>query len=330
MSNSTDKSVNSGLFGPHSPIFAYIYCVIVAIGDVWINLSSNQYNTFALLAIISTAALIIYLLLTVNKLKQTLTFCRENPKIVASLNILVAITWVTNFWSLHFLLPSVSATLFMFLIPMIAFLKKDDKSQFEWKIFVVMALVCVMLIAEQLYVLPPEDFTRVFWGVVVTIVGSFFSVIFFDMSHKVSKMGLSTNQIVSTRFIVLIAIAFGFSTTEQIGEILNNEGLVMLLSFIIIIAVLPMYLGQKSVAALGGERFAFFLPSIPAIAYAIQMMTGKYEFAWSTFITALIACSILVLREFYMAKQNKAQSKEEQSKEQQSEPALKEQTNESS
>ena len=215
--------------------------------------------------------------------------------LVVGLNVLAAVTWITYFYALQLIEPTVVFTIFSGMVPLgtllaakAGFVDVNKASSRLLRLGYTLILISLILLAGAT-VIGLSGFVRgnasvALLGVAFSAISGSCTAFVIVFSVRLSKRGVGPLAQFGLRFVLytlLAVLAFNAGVDEKAMPLPAYELTVLVVIGLFVIA-LPLYLVQKAVPLLPANTIAAVTAMGPAMVYAMQMAEGRVCYAQAT------------------------------------------------
>lgn len=279
-----------------------IYCLCISIASVWINTSFSALDGATLTFITIFAAQLIFILSSILKGLDLIGFMAKYIRSIIIINILTVTSWFFMFMALQKIEASVEAAIYQGWVPVAVllcelFVSKTPllKKRVVSVIFIFLSILILVYarIAYQkgLTVGPNEIYSGI---ILATVAGITAGIYIYYSSRMHEYNSISPLLVLSVRFVLLLIIT-GYMGFDGLSDLmLYNPWLITdLILLSLFIVVIPIYCLQFAIATLGGVRVSIIIPTVPAIALAVEYFISPWgESLVPIVIVVLCTCVI--------------------------------------
>lgn len=244
---------------------AAIYVLMTAISFVFLNKFCQQVDPVIALFVMSFIAIISFNLMSFKQIKATYMTCLNNKLLYLAMSGSLAIDWICMLFSSYVADPFVSmAGLFIFLA-IIGFSKLFLENRSLVNLFCVLLLIISAILLYSGYKVNSSQ--HLGFGIILgAVAGVAFYVYIASSGALARRNGLTTMQVLATRFWVLfIGSAFFVPYHNLLSIIVNNILPLLLISYGSLI--IPIYFNQQAIQKLGSTITAVFISFVPPVTY---------------------------------------------------------------
>ncbi|MBS0359245.1 MAG: hypothetical protein JSS53_08255 [Proteobacteria bacterium] len=277
----------------------FLYCLITGVSIFSIHQAAQLADPISLALYVFLSCALIFNALNFKNIRSTYAVANSDRKSILTLNVLTAIVWLSTFWSLKYISPTVFIVIYMGIIPITAYLTQVIKTQksswTELLLIIILAILIASIVTVHELLFPSRNPTLlqgILPAIIAGVSGNFYVLYSRYLQHKLNLVSL---DISSLRFYLLIFIgiiwALAHVSTHQltIGITAYNVLFITLVS-----SVLPLYLLQNSIHNLGPLKTAYILPLTLIFTYWVELVSGV-QFEWSLLLLIVLLVTILAL-----------------------------------
>jgi drug/metabolite transporter (DMT)-like permease len=271
-----DPDINNKKFKMRAILSLLLYCVFTSCSSVWVSYSFLNVSGITITFVTILISEIVFLFYALKLGLNLLYFIRENIQSLLFINILTLISWLFMFMALQRMAASIESAIYQGWIPIIililnAFFEKNKINRFS--MICAFGILFSLLVVVLLKVSESDALNAKFLqGVLLATVAGITGAIYMYESNKLkSSLYFSVNNLLSSRFILLIIITGMYSGNDVLvlaqsswTDILN----LILLSITFI--VIPIFTLQYSIAVLGTRIPSLMTPLVPIFALSVE------------------------------------------------------------
>lgn len=271
---------------------AAIYVLLSSLAFVFLDHLILGLNPLVALLAMSSIALLVFNLLSINKITQTYQVCWQHKSTYFWMSVGLAGDWICMVYASHESDPFIAMAALFISLALIGFLRLSLFEKNLTKLSSSTLLVLSLILLGVFYKVPEKHSVcqGIFLGAIAG--GAFYSYI--ANSAKLSMLGgLNSLQVLSTRFWLLWLIAFILVPKVNLwSNIYNNLNLLVPISFASLI--IPIYFNQRAIQKLGAELTAVFIGLVPPVTFVCYVIY-THEFHWLNALVGLIITFALML-----------------------------------
>ena len=241
--------------------FAIGYIVCVSLVSVIREKLMLQISPIIILFISSSFACIYFHLINYRRNANLYKKFINEKLFFIQLNLIVALMWVTTYYSIYFS----SATVFVYEFFMVGgclsllFRKNKNISQ-KLASFLFIILICAPFLIYETHPL----------GILLGISAGIFGFIYNISSNKIAlSLNLSASQILASRFWLLILLSAAL-LPKDFSQQLTLISFITIIGITVLSFILQIWLNQKSVITIGGQESSFISSFAPALTFIVQ------------------------------------------------------------
>ncbi len=302
MNNGLFRSAQFSLSTQLGYIAVIIYCLCISIASVWINTSFSAVDGATLTFITIFVAQLIFIFFSMIKGYDLIGFVAKNLRSILIINALTAVSWFFMFMALQKIEASVEAAIYQGWVPVAVLFCEVfvGKTRLVKKrvasVFLIFLSIVVLVYARIVYQQGPTvGPNEIYSGIILATVAGITAGIYVFYSSKLHEYGnIPTLLVLSVRFVLLLIITGYMGFAGLYDLMLYNSSLITDLVFLsLFIVVIPIYCLQSAIATLGGVRVSIIIPSVPAIALAVEYFVAP----WGQIIVPIliiVLCSCVI------------------------------------
>ncbi|HLX54203.1 MAG TPA: hypothetical protein VKR58_09685 [Aquella sp.] len=271
---------------------AAMYVIIQSLSFVFLNKFCQHVDPVIALFVMSFIAIITFNCMSIKQIKLTYIACLNNKLLYLAMSGALAMDWVCMLYSSHIADPFVSmAALFIFLA-IIGFTRLFLKHKSLSNLISILLLIVSAILLYIVYRVDSSQHLGL--GIILGgVAGVAFYVYIWSSGELVKRSGLSTIQVLATRFWVLfIGSAFFVHYHNLLQTVLHNILSLILISYASLI--IPIYFNQQAIKKLGSTITAICISFVPPITYLFYVFYN-HNMIWGNVIVCIIITIALVL-----------------------------------
>lgn len=288
-------------------IYAFLYCLMSAISMVLIGHYEQNISPFKLSFYTFLIAALFFNVLVVPKYAQFANKIKPHDKLILLINIATVTAWITTFYSLKFVEPSVVIAIIFGIIPVASILfslkQASVKNLHKQDVLfaALIALVVTMIIVYYVFVsyhLPIAIRYPIYLSLFLAVVSGVGTAWCMVYMKALSLHGFSAMQVMSMRFFLMIFLTALLMWHDQMTFSLNRADFLIVTLVAFLTAILPLFLFQKGIENTTPVNISFIMPLQPVITYALQMIEGRFNLSLPL-LSLIILLSITILISAY-------------------------------
>lgn len=238
-----------------------------------------------MLLIVSASAIIIYNLVNATSLKKIYSSILITPYHWVAMSLSFAMTWWTIYFSTIHASPRATIVIFYLVLALLSSLYYKK---------IIQSACCIVGIVVSIYMLPELDTTTILTSLLSGLFG--YGYMKYSEYYAVNNQ-LKASQVLAIRFYMLFALSvlylhFSADSTLLTSAHYNLFRVILDLSILILFNLAPNYCAQKSIMAIGTNKFSQIISITPVITFLLQ---GLFEKKWNASILILcLAVSLLL------------------------------------
>ena len=244
-------------------------------------------------------AQLVFMSVSLARKEQPLHFLIENPLPALVMNILTLLSWLFMFMALQRIEASVEAAIYQGWVPLgvmvCAGLQRGNNKQgiqYFWPLVILFFMSILVFVRLQAVGTIDQQALE---GILLASLAGISGALYIYYSGRVNKkIQCSIYDILSTRFILLLIVT-GYIGIDDISTILAQEYqlLINLILLSIMSVILPIYCLQYSIHKLGSIKVSVVLPTVPAIALAIEYFYVGWASPMVPILILLVCLSVI-------------------------------------
>lgn len=258
-------------------IYPVLYIVLIALSSNWIKLVEHSFSQPFMIFIVSLSGVVIYNFSCLKDLRATYQAVLAAPHYWFLMSVTFALTWWLVYYSTIQASPQSSMTIFYLTLALLGCV-------FDRRY--VMAVICAFYVGSAIFLFP-----ELTWITRVTIIISSIACYMYMRYSELYaiKNKLEARQVLAVRFYLLLMLSIFLLFLSPVPPVLrlgeSNMFLVTSLAFLVLFNLLPNFIVQKGVVAVGTEKFSQLSVWAPVSTFALQ---GVFTGHWS--VNAMLLC----------------------------------------
>ncbi len=287
-------------------LLVFLFILITSGREVYVGHIVQQANPYMMIFTCFTLITILFsILLIFNKNeKQLLSQIKANTHLIIGLNITTAICWISSFYALQFIEPSIENTINTAIGPFITIVIGLRLQQsISFKITELICAIAIMLMVIFMMIISAFGVSGIGISNSMHLIIGFCCCLFAGLSivgntiysKKLSLSGMQTIAILATRFylVLIISLIGWFMTASPLAAIR-----VYIIDIIVIALVgiaLPLYLLQKGIEKSEPITVSFVMVLGPVVTYILQLFDHRLTLSLYTLIGILSIVTLVTI-----------------------------------
>jgi len=282
----------------YGSLYIVLYCFTSASSFVIVDQLEHAVPPMTLAFYAFLVTTIFFSILCVRNRKDLIGKIKRDTGLVLKMNIATTYMWISTFYAVKFLSPSLFLSIFLGVAPIIVLLltinspHAKKERYYDIGFAFLLAATLLALIVDEIFYL--QQFAHVAFYILLAIssgIAGGFTLIY---ARQLSLKKFSAMQVLAVRFYLIILTSFFFIIYTQ-RSLSVPQGLFIYVTVIAGISIaLPLYLLQKGLEKIDALHVAFITPLIPVISYFLQLIEPDYRFIWDEFILIVVLTLVII------------------------------------
>ncbi len=268
--------------------FILLYGLITAAAAVYLKEVEQQFLPLIVLFYSFFIAFIFYAAISFSTLWPQRALIKRNWKLIASLNLMTAVTWVAYFYSLYMLAPSVVAAFFLGTFPLATIAM--SYRQYQHRKVLMTEVIAATLIIPCLLPL-----TNLSWTLCLPVIAAITASNSSISSFKLSQQGFSATHVLAVRFVLACVVMGVLVSSQHVSLSLHGLDFMKIALVSIATLMLPLYFLQRGLALTHPIRVAFLIQFIPIFTYLFEFLGGQKELNMHRLVMLALLTVILMI-----------------------------------
>lgn len=284
-------------------IYVILYCILTAVQSVYLSEIFQERSVFLSLFFNFFICMITAWLVFSIKNRSLNFFRNLGIKDFLILNILTLINWASFYFSLKYIEPAVeaavsTATPTIATVVILKIMRDNNliKSTDKYSIFGIVLggiFLCVSSISGFSGVSNRSTFDLI-TGLALAVICGIGCAYYTIYSKKLSQKLISVIEILSIRFILLLAVSTFIISYNNEWIVFKEKMLISYTSVAIMGTVMPIFLLQYGMSILEPLKVNILITSSPLFFFLAQIFSHTIKFSWFTLIGIIIITASLL------------------------------------
>lgn len=269
-------------------IYSMIFAALIAITAIFVEDAVDRYPLWFSVFFHTLMTIIIFTVFSFRKIRETYAACRKNLLWTFYLLLFSLLIYVLCFFSTDLIGGSPYNTFYFAVSGFLGYsFAKDDAVKLSSRLTAAALGLLILLFAayRMLYIGKPHD---EFLGILAAIFASCSGFAYAVYSAKFALAeGLSSSQIVSVRFYLLLLVSF-FLLPPDTKDLITATSMAYMFLLALTGMALSVYFLQKGILAVGAEKNAIVVAFVPFLTLVLAAaFHGSIDAGESLFVAIL-------------------------------------------
>ncbi|MGL6047324.1 MAG: hypothetical protein ACRC02_12765 [Vogesella sp.] len=143
--------------------------------------------------------------------------------------------------------------------------------------FISACSINAVILLALFYLILNYSFSEVLSALAIIAIVSFFDFYYSHVSHKINSLGLSSSQVIASRFWLLLVCSILLQSHEMSDEYFTGHNLLIAFGLAVFTFMLPIYFYQKSVVSMGPDLALIGSGVLPLTTYIAERLFTKSQ-----------------------------------------------------
>lgn len=254
-------------------IFLVAYIIIVAFGAIFIYDLGKEFPQSLLILLSTTYAIIFFHAVNFGKIKASYKIMLEHKALYFFLMFSIFVIWFGYYVGIIYISPTFLDFIFMGLAAAFGsiFSYRSSKTRANLASAI---LINLTVIAFYLLLFTHYEVKKAIVLIIFTIVLGVFDYLYVNTTYKLSKINLSSSQILATRFWIMFLICLGAVIWNQEYKFLitNYDLIPKSILLAAITFIIPVYLYQRAITKLGPNFSLIAMGVVPITVFIFEKL----------------------------------------------------------
>lgn len=266
-------------------IFTFLYCLTTSFSLVIVSHYEQNFSPIKLIFYNFFFTTLFFTPFIITHIKQIKQLIANNKHLVFQANIATAISWISAFFSLKYIEPTIVVAVVFGLQPsvtLLLMLKNKElgiikKQDYYFGLLITLLVIAVIVyhIFNLNFHLSTQEFYSYLGALLLAVLGGISTTYITFCTKKMYSKGFSSVQTIALRFYLLLIIASFLFYNSNLSLRITELEFTEILAISIISVMLPIYFIQKSVQYTNPLNISLITPLLPALTYILQLIYLK-------------------------------------------------------